>query len=174
MAFLESLLSGVISGVVASGLFYWYMTKMRPSIFICDNIVKSSDTTGLFYAFKIYNNSRFFDVLDLKIEVYVKTPFNAHGGQNYNLEKIELKKDHVMLLPRCSKANEPDASYALIVTTRVDVEKLWLSDSQHVEIHIHGRHSFSGASKSYSKKFYTKRNSIKEGMFNFGKTNSVS
>ena len=122
----------------------------------------------------MYNKSKYFDVLDLRFEVFVKTPYNYDGGQNYRMRKILLKKDHVMLLPRCSKSNETDASYALIITTREDIRNIWSNDSQHMELHVHAKHSFSGASKSYTKKYYRKSTSIKDGMFTFGKTNAIN
>lgn len=103
----------------------------------------------------------------------LKTPFYSHGGQNYKIDKVTLKRDHIMLLPRCSKNNDHDGSYALIMTTRDNLEEIWSSESQLVEFHVHATHSFSRVSKSYSKKFYTKSSSIKEGMFTFGKTNSI-
>lgn len=174
MDFLLSLLSGVISGVVASGVFYLYMTRLRPNIFICDLIAKSSNDKGTFFAFKIYNSSNRFDILDLKAELLLKTPFNSDGGQNFRISKIDLVRDKVMILPRCSKKNNKEGDFALILTTREDIDQLWNSDSQHIEFHIQAKHSFSGATKSYTKKFYTKRTSIKEGMFTFGKTNSVT
>ncbi|GEM_PF-4208406 len=171
--FALSIVSGLISGIVASAVFYFYMHRMRPRLFICDHIAKSQDKDGVYYCFKVYNLSSKYDILDLKFEVMLKTPFNSHGGQNYKIDRFTLKKENIMLIPRCSKKNETDGSYALVMTTRDDVESLWSNDAQLIELHVHARHSFSGATKSYAKKFYTKSASIKSGMFTFGKTNDV-
>lgn len=173
MEFIFSIVSGLISGVVASLLFYLYMRKMRPKIFICDDIALSNNEEGPFYGFKLYNESKKYDVLDLRFELFIITPFNSHGGRNYKIDKLKLKREHIMSLSKCSKENEKEGSFALVMTTREDLETLWNKDSQILEFHVHARHSFSGATHSFSKKFYTKSTSIKQGMFTFGKTNAV-
>ena len=78
-----------------------------------------------------------------------------------------------MLFPRYNKKDK-NGNYALVVTTRDDIESKWNNASQFLEIRVHGKHSFSGINKSFEKKYYTKKNCIKDGMFNFGKTFDIS
>ncbi len=167
------IVSGVVSGIISSGLFYWYLTKLRPKLFICDYICRGKDESGRFFGFKVYNESSKHDILDLRMEVFIKSPFNAHGGQSYNISPINLKKGHVMVVPKFRK-NSTSGDYALILTTRDDLDVMWTKEAQTLEIHIHAKNSFSGASRTFVKKFYQKRTAVKDGMFTFGKTNEVN
>lgn len=172
-SFTLSVLSGVISGVVASILFYIYMRQLRPDIKLCKYIAQFQRGDQTYYAFKLYNNSRWFSVLELRIEVVIRTPFNSDGGKNYRLERIQLKNYKYMILPRYKKGDE-SGGYALVVTTKDDIASLWSEENQNIMFRVHGRHSFSGASKSFHKIFWQKGTSIKKGMFTFGKTDDVN
>ena len=145
---------------------------LRPSITLSGEICKSVDNIGTFYGFKLLNNS-IFNVLDVKVEVILKTPFNSNGGLNHSMRWIQLRKDSMLLFPRYKK-KDVHADYALIVATRDDLESLWTDQAQFLEIKVHGKHSFSGISKSFTLKYYTKKNCIKDGMFNFGRTFDIS
>ena len=111
MDFTLSIISGIISGIVASGVFYLYMQKMRPKLFICDEICKMTDDQGVYYGFKLYNQSSRYDVLDLKFEVFIKTPFYSHGGQNFKIDRLTLKRDRIMVLPKFSRKNKDDVDF---------------------------------------------------------------
>ncbi len=167
-----SIITGVISGLVSSLMFFWMISFMRPKIELSTEICKGNDEHGVFYGFKVINRS-IYHVLDLRAEVILKTPFNSNGGQNYSNKWIKLRRENILLFPRF-KRDKNYADYALILATRDDLEDLWIDTNQFLEIKIHGKHSFSGVSKSFEQKFYTKKNCIKEGMFNFGKTFAIS
>ncbi len=163
---------GLLSGVVSSMIFLWVLTLMRPNITISKEICKSSDANGTFYGFKIINNSR-FHALDLKAELILNTPFNSPGGSNHSCEWITLRKDGLLQFPRY-KRNDAGADYALILGTREDLDALWNSSAQYLEVKIYAKHSFSGIYKSFNQKYYTKNSCIMSGMYNFGKTFRIS
>ena len=163
---------GLVSGVVSSLIFLWALSLMRPDITISGELCKSSDAAGPFYAFKIINNSR-FHALDLKAELILNTPFNSPGGSNHSCEWIHLTKDGLLQFPRYRK-NDTKADYALILGTRIDLDALWNSTAQYLEVKIYAKHSFSGIYKSFNQKYYTKQSSIQSGMYNFGKTFRIS
>lgn len=172
-SFALSILSGIISGVVASILFYIYMRQLRPDIKLCTHIAQFEHNNQTYYAFKLYNNSRWFSVLELRIEVIIRTPFNSDGGTNYRIERVQLKNYKYMILPKYKKIDK-SGDYALVVTTRDDLASLWNGDHQNIMFRVHGRHSFSGASKSFHQVFWQKSTSIKKGMFTFGRTDAVN
>ncbi|RAJ28885.1 hypothetical protein [Pedobacter cryoconitis] len=169
---LLSILTGLISGVISSLLFFWIISRMRPKMSISTAICKGVDSVGTFYGFKILNNSK-YNVLDLKIEVILKKPFNSNGGANHSNVWIELKRDGIIQFPRYRK-DDKSAGYALIVATRDNLDALWCDDAQSLEVIVHGKHSFSGISKSFTQNYYTKKSCIKEGIFNFGQTFEIS
>jgi hypothetical protein len=112
-------------------------------------------------------------VLDLKLEVILMSPFNSNGGSNNRMQYLNLRRDNIVMFPRFRK-KDLKADYALIVTTRDDLETIWNNDAQYLVIKVHGKHSFSGMSRSFEQKYYTKKNSVKEGLFNFGRTFEIS
>jgi len=101
------------------------------------------------------------------------SPFNSNGGTNNAMEWIKLRRDHILLFPRYRKKDDK-AAYALIVATRDNLEEIWNNDAQFLVIKVHGKQSFSGMSRSFEQKYYTKKSCIKNGLFNFGKTFVVS
>lgn len=169
---LATILTGLISGVISSVLFFCMMSMLRPHLTISGDICKGVDDIGVFYAIKILNHSK-YDVIDLKIELILKTPFNSNGGLNHSMEWINLRRDKILLLPRYKK-DDKHGDYALVVATRDNLEQMWTNNAQFVEVKVHGKHCFSGIRKSFDKKYYTKRSTIKDGMFNFGKTFDIS
>lgn len=170
--FVGSIIAGIISGLIASGLFFYFISTLRPKLTISKEICRSEDKDGVFYGFKILNNSN-FHVLDLRIEIILMSPFNSNGGVNNSMTWINLRKDHILLFPRFRKKDDR-ADYALIVATRDNLENIWNQEAEYLVIKVHGRQSFSGMSRSFEQKYYTKKSCIKPGIFNFGKTFDIS
>ncbi len=171
---MNTILIGVISGIISSSIFYIYLLLLRPNIEIASDICNQTGEVGGFFGFKIVNNSIFFDLVDIEAEIVLKTPFNTTGGQNYKFQTIRLNKDKIKVLPKRSKKNhEQGGSYALILCTTENILNLWTTEHQHIELHVFARHSFSGSCKNFTKKYFTTAN-IKKGMFKFGKDLEIS
>lgn len=167
-----SIIAGIVSGLISSGLFFWIMSRLQPKMLISECICKGEDKNGTFYGFKILNLTK-HNIIDLRLEVQLKTPFNSNGGSNFSMEWIKLKKDYILQFPKYDP-NDKNADYALIVATRDNLEELWCDPAQHLEMRIYGKHALSGIRKSFTQKYYTKKNCIKAGLFNFGKTFDIS
>jgi len=167
-----SAITGLISGIISSLLFFWMMSMLRPSITISKQLCKYADDKGIFYGFKLLNHSS-YNALDLKVELILNTPVNSHGGSNHSCEWIKLRKDGLLTFSRYKKQDNT-ADYALVLGTRQNLELIWSKDSQYIEVKVHAKHSFSGIYKSFNQKYFTKNTCIKDGMFNFGLTFDIS
>jgi hypothetical protein len=174
-AILSSLVTGVISGIVASLVFTLIMYNLRPKVKISPEINRTEyrDDGIIFYGIKILNNSRFTGLLDVRAELVLMTPFNAHGGPNFHMDDIPLKSNY---LAHCNKYSKKDkeGAYAVIFTTPVDIDSLWKTEGQFITFNIYAKHPFSGFSKAFEQKYYTKRDCIKNGRFTFGNKFDIS
>lgn len=170
--FLQGLYSGVISGIVASGMFYYFVSLLKPDIKIAPGICKTMHDGNLIFGFKIVNYS-FWSALDLKAELCIMSPFNSPGGMNYDLKWIKLRKSELAHCSRYTK-NDTRGAYAIIFLTTENLEQVWCNIDQILLFKINAKHSFSGFVKSSEQHFYTKKSSIKEGFFNFCKSFEIS
>lgn len=171
--FWSSIVAGLISGLISSGLFFYFISTLRPNLSLSKTICKFKNLDGRdVYGIKILNNSK-FHVLDLQIEAILMSPFNAPGGTNYYMQWVKLKREHITLFRRYDK-KDVSANYAFVVATIDNLDEIWTNETQHFVVKIHGKHSFSGMSRSFEQKYYTKKNCIKDGLFNFGKTFDIS
>lgn len=167
-----SIITGIISGTISSALFFYIMSKLSPKIEISNQICKAQDSEGIFYGFKILNSSR-FDLVDIKLEFILKSPFNSNGGSNNKLSHLSLRKDHLTQFPKY-RSDDKYAEYAVVAGTRDNIEEIWKESTQFLVVKVQAKHSLSGITKSFSHKYYTKKSCIKEGFFNFGKTFDIS
>ena len=170
--FIMSSFTGLVSGVVSSLLFFWFISMMRPKIELSGMICTDVDPDGRFYAFKIINKTK-YNLLDLRAEMILKTPVNSNGGPNYTHRWLTIKKETYLLFPKYN-LKDAKAEYALVLGTREDLSSLWTDQAQFLQVKIHLKHSFSGISKSFVKEYYTKKSCVKEGMFNFGDSFEIS
>lgn len=164
---------GVLSSILAAGLFLYILSRLKPKISISDviskNKTKENDTE---YKIKIINHGK-RDAINLKMEVSLMINKNVFGGVVYNSQQLTLKKSEWFILPSY-KANDKEARYALRITILEDLEKIWSDDStQYLRIKVFAQDEMSNFGKVFEKEYRTIRNSIKEGSFAFGDTMKV-
>ena len=149
--FFGSAIAGIVSGIISSALFFYFISTLRPDLSLSKDICKFKNPEGeTTFGVKILNNSR-FHVLDLKIEMILMSPFNAPGGTNYFMRWIQLKREGLILFKRYNK-DDDKADYAFVVATREDLDAIWMNETQHIIVKIHGKHAFSGMSRSFEQK----------------------
>ncbi len=160
---LVAIIVGVLSSLLASLIFLFFLRLMRPKIVISDKIAKTGDR----FVIKVVNKSR-RDAVDIKVEFLLMTPVSVPNGIILRRRPILLKRDYLMVLPRYDKRDK-DASYAFRFTTQENLLEIWNKEHQYLLFRLMAKDELSGFGKVFNQKFYTKKD-IMEGSFEFGES----
>lgn len=134
---MESIISGIISGVIASGIISIVMFAMKPNIIISDCIAVHP-TDGKYYI-KVVNCSR-FHLLDVN---YTLRRCTQYGDEIMEVEEIPPVKSLMRTIDKYDGMS-PDHSYA--VRFSYDIAPLEpLDENEHLEFTLSARHSFTNA-----------------------------
>ncbi len=166
MEILENLFWSVLSGLVASGVFIFVLSTFRPSIKISPHIARETDDQGKFYAFKIINTST-RPCINVKVDATLAKLTHVEGGHTLWTTHLPLKQSEVFEMAQ-HQENDVNADYAWRFVTDVDLDDLWVSDSDLVRFRVLATDSFTGFSRSFFQEFRLARNSIKDGSHHFG------
>ncbi len=162
----------IFGGIFTSIVFLLMMRCLKPDIKISKNI---ADYNGKF-SVKIYNNSSFFDAIDLKVELCMIEPYGAPGGQNIRITPIILKSDKSMILPHLrSSMGKDNAQYAWQINVKNDLRKIWDEGSEgaRLEFSISAKHGLSGFTKVLVEVYNDRESVIEKGKFKFGKSMEI-
>jgi hypothetical protein len=159
---------GVISSLVASGVFLLAISKLRPKLFVSPKISKTKDDKGnTVYFVKVINRTR-YPVIGVNVRMYLATPQNVSGGTAYKHRAIELRMPNVMELSPFDRKDK-DAKYAVRFTVAEDLDALWSQDeTARVRFQIYATHSLTGFGKAVDQFYYQKRTDLVDGEFKFG------
>jgi len=162
---------GVISSLVASGLFLLFLRNLRPKIQIAKKIAKAETDEGLVYVFKFINRGR-RNIVDIRAQLMLVTHEHVVGGAI--LKTKELKSYSALILNKYDK-NDNDAHYARRFTFKEKLDEIWTDDnSQYLMFRVFCHDEVSGFGKVFSQEFRLKRASIVNGVFNYGEDLNVS
>ena len=162
---LLAVLIGILSSIIASILFLWFLTKIRPQLEISDQIAKERSLEGkTIYKIKVINKTS-HPIINIKAQLLLVTPTVVPGGILMETKKIPLKKSEVMYIEKFDRSDE-EAKYAFRFVTYEDIENIW-ENNKELLFRIMATHSVSGFTKVFEKKYYNKK-SIKEGEFKIG------
>ena len=171
-ATIQSLITGVVSGVASSATFFVIIAVLlRPRFKISPYISASTDANGdTIYKFKIVNMS-FFQVndLELSLDKVRSRPSPAphkRGGLLLRRDRIELSRNYLAYVHRYWPY-EQDAKYALQIRTKDDSFLSSWNDGDYLVLSVSGRHGLSGLNGSESQNFYN-RSDVKSGQFYTG------
>jgi hypothetical protein len=139
---LETIAVGSIASLLASFLFLFFMLHLRPKIEVSPFIAKEKQNGRLIYGFKIVNRgSR--PIMNLRAELVLVKSTNVEGGPMYWLQPIPLNKDEIFFVSEYSRRDQ-NADYAIRLSTNEDIDALWASDSDRLELNIYATDSLSG------------------------------
>lgn len=164
-----SLVSGVISGIVASILINHYYWNKKPKLLISDHIAKNEHNE---YRIKIVNESNFY-VTNVFVQVQLVTITVGNGGNILNTINVDIPKSSIKIIyPYDEK--DVNSLYAVRLAISKNLEELWRDDDHtYLQLIIHCSNEHNNASKLYEKKFYKKSSCIKFGEFEYGKSIKV-
>lgn len=163
----DNLLVGIISGVVASLIFFIWIRGLKPKINISNKISKLSCGK---YKVKVVNLSK-FEVINVKVCMeIVEVLGDASGDINY-CSQIKLVSGDVFYLPKYNK-KAASCRYARRFTTKCNLEE-WFDNngSKFIRFTIYAENEFSGIGKIFSKEY--KKEDIVKGEFCKGKSMDI-
>lgn len=166
MAFISSIVSGVVSGIIASSLMNMYYWNKTPRLIISDQIAKNNKKE---YRVKIVNLSRFF-ITNISIDAQLVTVCNGNGGNILNVVNLDLPYKKLQVIAPYDK-KDVNAMYAIRVVLPKELEAIWSNDDHtNLKLVIYCSNEHNNASKLYEKTYYKRNDSIKKGEFEFGKS----
>lgn len=168
MSISQTLIIGIVSGVIASLLFLLALFFLKPSIQISDKICTNNEYGKSYYFIKTINKT-WWTVYDIKVELSLLQPSPTKGGIIYKVDKIELRREPPFQIPPYSKKDK-DAFYAVLFSTESDLDELWTEKTHCLKVVISARHNFSGFSNIFTKEYFSKEHAIHKGKFEFGKS----
>lgn len=169
---LENFIIGIISGVVGSGIFLALIYRLRPRIEISPYISRDTKPDGTSeYGFKFINRTP-YPILEIKARVRLRTAETAPKGIIWDSRMIfESYIWHIQKFD----AKDKDFNFAQRTCRTIALETIW-NDTIPCELmfEVMARHSFSGITTVTSRKYYKKRDSIRDGVHHVGDSLDVS
>lgn len=172
MDIFPSLIVGVASGLTASIAFFYLLRNLRPNISISPYIARTEYNGKKYFDFKIVNYSS-RSAINICVHAVLATPINVEGGPLYQTIGINLVHDTSFELSRFDES-DLNANYALRFSTPDDLDAMWADETSLIRFRLIATDSESGFSRAYIKEFHTKRNSVKDGLHEFGNSLDVS
>jgi len=166
-SYVIAIILGTLSSFVASLVFLWFVSKLRPKIKISPFISFKEDEKGKRYVFKLINmTSR--PIINVRCRLNIVSPKAVPKGLIFNNINIRLEREEVFMIDKYD-SNDKDANYAWRFVCRQDIGNEWIEgNGSYLIFRVIATDSFSGFSKYFSQRFYTKRDSIKYGSHCFG------
>ena len=162
---IESLIIGIISSLIVSILFLWFILhKLRPVVqisnFICHSLedyeINGINKVRNKYTFKLVNKS-VYDTFDIILELLLLTPIN-HTGANSNLKSktLSLRTSNMTHMSRFRKKNsksDPFKKFAILIHTNEELEDFLKVPESFIQLRITARHGLSGLAKTFEQHF---------------------
>ena len=96
------------------------------------------------------------------------TPTNVPGGTVQVVMEVKLIEGNPLEIPGFYRKDK-GATFTYRFTTNENLESIWKDDAHsYMRFRIFATDSFSGFGKVFRQDYYTKRNTIQEGHFEFG------
>jgi hypothetical protein len=168
MAWILSILIGVLSSLVASGLFLLCLSKLRPNVEIASEISKIVEPGAKpMYCVKVINRAR-YPLVNVTVRMWVASPRNVVGGQIFHLDSVKMRTPEIMEI-RGFDRKDKEARYAMRFIILDDLDKLWADDeTTRVRIQIYAIHAPTGFGGSFEQEYHRKRNALVEGDYEYG------
>lgn len=169
MTFINSILSGIISGFISSLLVYGFWQLQKPRLMISNEIAKNDKGE---YRIKIINKSKKY-IRNVIFRLQLVTNTNAANGYVFNTYNLELPYPEILMIGPYEKKSEK-AEYAIRIVLPKDMEKYWIEDIYtHLKLIVHCSNELNTASRTYEQKFY-KKSCIKNGEFAWGDSMEIT
>ncbi len=158
----ESLIVGIVSGIISSTLCILFTRVIKPRLKVADVIsLVKTDEDKYEYRIKFINKSK-CRLIDLYYELNYCTAFNS--GQLIDIERLNPQKQMIKSVAGFERKSE-SAKYAVRIGYIIDNKKCPLLEdgTKYLEFNITATHSLTGTKKTITKRYYKK--DVKFGQF---------
>lgn len=171
---LINVLVGVISGIVASSVFFWLIFRLKPNVDISPYITTEYDDDGTpYYRFKIINRTR-RSITNVQCKLVMSKDRNVPQGKIRINEDLTLKREQIFEIAPYSK-KDADAHYAYRLVTYDDLETIWDdNDMAYLRLMVSATDSVSNFSRITTRSFHDKRTVLIRGSHVFGNSLDVA
>lgn len=160
----------ILIGVLSSFLFLLLASRLRPSIDVSREIAKmpagGCGPSSEGYAIKIVNRSR-RAAIEVKARLALAELAVVPGGLIAAATDYALVRDSLFELP--GQGKEPEASAFRFITYQ-DIEAGWVDGRTYIVFTLVAKDSLSGFGRAITKRYEIKRDKLKSGVFEFGRS----
>ncbi len=162
-------LIGIFAGIISSLISHALLRFSKPRIRIANQIAKTKIGNKCEYRFKIVNLSRTY-AKNVRIQFEMVTDTIGKGGTISNVVPISLVRDNVDFIDEYRR-KDTNANYAVRFAIKDDLDDVWIDDKHtYLRLKFYCENEFSGSGKVFVQKYKIKKDSIKEGTYQFGKS----
>jgi hypothetical protein len=173
MNIIEAIGIGALSSLIASIVWLFAFSRIRPNIQISDKIAKTVDRNNeTVYKIKVINRGK-RPIMNVQAKFALAkfalaTPRIVPNGFVIRIINIELQTHELFALAKFDKGDE-EAEYAYRFLTYENLDEAWIDDKlSYLVFRIYATDSLSGLGKLFERKLRLKRSSIIEGDFEVG------
>lgn len=156
---IQTIITGIISGIISSMLFYIFIFGIKPRIDISNQICLERHSDRNIYVVKVVNKSRTF-ITNVKYQMILCKKSN---DGNVSITTIHPLKEPMVNIDKYLKKT---TDFAVQISYEMD-EKLFDKNS-YLEFTFEAYHSFSNAMRVKQKKYTIK--DVQKGRFETGKS----
>jgi hypothetical protein len=167
MELLNTVVLGIITSFVASIVFTYLFTRLKPNLKISDGIAFKNGT----FKIKIINKSN-YAAINIKADISYIGYFNVPGGRERRSYVIDLQKDSIFDIDKFEKNSEHANNTYRFVTVENLREGFKENNYEYIRFKITATHSLSNIGKVFEKQYNV--NQIKNGEFGFGNITTIS
>lgn len=167
MELMNTIFLGIITSFVASIVFTYLFTRLKPNLKISDEIAYRNGT----FKIKIINESK-YAATNIKADISYISYFNVPGGRERRSYKIDLQKDTLFDIDKFEKKSEHANNTYRFVTLENLRDGLNQNNYEYIRFKITATHSLSNIGKVFEKNYNV--NQIINGEFAFGNVTTIS
>ena len=166
MEFIVPIIIGILSSLISSLIFLYFLRNKRPNVAISDKISKISRNGKNHYIIKIMNQNK-RSIINIKISLSLVKSRVIAGGILPIYQKLPLKSNEIFEISEYDMKDK-NATYAFRFVTDFDLENMWDDTKSYLRFRLICMDSFSNFSRVFNQFYYRKSNVIKEGEFKHG------
>lgn len=163
----SAILTGVISGIIASVFFMLILLKIKPKVSISQEICISRTKEGKeVHQIKVVNNTRAM-LVNVKYSLHY---CEVYGDGIVTIHHIEALKSPITTITKYDKKDKL-SKYAVRLSYDLDEEKYPLDENHKLLFTFLADHAVSNTTKSMEVEYYAK--DVKRGVFESGTSTKV-
>ncbi|MEP5829723.1 MAG: hypothetical protein ABJ300_05610, partial [Maribacter dokdonensis] len=162
-------ITGILSGIIASSLFFLALRVFKPKIIISDKIVRQQTTNEegdqiIVYWFKFINMTK-ADIENVSIDLFIMEDYFNGSAKNYNTKRLNIAQPEFKFLTGKKSRSKETYNNCVQMMIKEPLEEKWNGKKEWLHVQIDSKHSQSGRRKVHVKKYQDPTSSIVSGKF---------